>query len=102
MSDVRSPSKSIGTTGRTYVNALAAATSRPSRLATVTSTGPAAWAGVRAVISVGLTTTTFVAAWPPIVTVAPATNPVPVMVTFVPPGVTPVVGTITENTGGPV
>jgi hypothetical protein len=45
-----------------------------------------------AVIWVPLTTTTFVAAAPPIVTVAPAAKFVPVIVTVVPPAVDPLFG----------
>jgi hypothetical protein len=52
---------------------------------TTTFTAPAAWAGVVAVIDVLLTTVTLVAAVPPNVTVAPDWNPVPVIVTAVPP-----------------
>jgi len=59
---------------------------------TTTLTAPTAWAGVLAVMLVVLTTVTPVAAVPPNVTVAPETNPVPVMVTAVPPAVVPEVG----------
>jgi hypothetical protein len=59
---------------------------------TVTVTAPALPAGVVAVICVGLTTTTFVAALLPNVTVAPAAKFVPVIVTPVPPAVVPVFG----------
>jgi len=44
------------------------------------------------VMEVLLTTTTLVAAVPPIVTVAPVTKLVPVMVTLVPPAVDPLFG----------
>lgn len=47
---------------------------------------------MEAVIEVLLTTTTFVAEVPPIVTVAPPKNPVPLMVTPVPPAVDPEFG----------
>src|SRR5262249_48024505 len=60
-----------------------------SRLVTVTFTAPAACAGVVAVILAPLTTVTPVAAAPPMLTVAPATNPVPLIVTSVPPAVVP-------------
>ena len=59
---------------------------------TVTVTAPALPAGVVAVICVPLTTTTFVAAAPPNVTVAPAAKFVPVIVTAVPPAVDPLFG----------
>ena len=59
---------------------------------TVTVTAPALPAGVVAVIVVLFTTTTFVAAVPPNVTVAPAAKFVPVIVTAVPPAVGPLFG----------
>jgi hypothetical protein len=59
-----------------------------------------------AVICVALVTTTFVAAVPPNVTPAPAWNPVPVIVTAVPPLVGPLVGdtllTLGAALGGPL
>ena len=61
-------------------------------LVTVTVTAPALPAGVVAVMAVLFTTTTFVAAVPPNVTVAPAAKFVPVIVTAVPPAVGPVLG----------
>src|SRR5204862_4045721 len=45
------------------------------------------------------TTTTLVAALPPRVSVAPATNPVPVIVTGVPPAVGPVAGAMLLTVG---
>ena len=57
-------------------------------------TAPAACAGVVAVIDVLLATFTAVAAVPPSVTLAPARNPVPVIVTAVPPAVVPETGAI--------
>jgi hypothetical protein len=68
---------------------------------TVTATAPAACAGVVAVIWVPLTTTTFVAALPPNVTVAPAAKFVPVIVTDVPPAIVPLLGEtlVTVGTG---
>ena len=68
---------------------------------TVTVTAPALPAGVVAVICVALTTTTFVAALLPNVTVAPAAKFVPVIVTAVPPAVVPVFGDtlVTVGTG---
>jgi hypothetical protein len=67
---------------------------------TVTVTAPALPAGVVAVIVVAFTTTTFVAAVPPNVTVAPATKFVPVIVTPVPPEVDPVLGVTLLTVGG--
>ena len=64
----------------------------PSVLVTTTFTVPAACAGVVAVIVVLLATVTLVAAVVPTATVAPARNPVPVMVTGVPPAVVPEAG----------
>jgi hypothetical protein len=58
----------------------------------ITLTAPAACAGVVAVIDVPLTTTTVVAAAPPMLTVAPLTKFVPLIVTAVPPAVDPVAG----------
>jgi hypothetical protein len=51
------------------------------------------------VIDVALTTVTFVAAVPPSVTAAPETNPVPVIVTDVPPADVPDVGEIEVTVG---
>ena len=59
---------------------------------TVTVAVPALPAGVVAVILVLLATTTFVAAVPPNVTVAPAAKLVPVIVTDVPPATGPLFG----------
>lgn len=56
-------------------------------------------AGVTAVIDVSETTTAFVAAFPPIVTVAPARKPVPVIVTDVPPDGKPLFGEIAVTVG---
>jgi hypothetical protein len=63
-----------------------------SLLVTITVTAPAGWAGVIAVIEVLLTTVTPVAAVPPKLSVAPERNPVPLMVTGVPPFTVPEVG----------
>src|SRR5665647_1865478 len=68
---------------------------------TITSTAPAAWAGVVALTVDASSTTTFVAGAPPIVTVAPAANLWPVIVTAVPPNVVPVEG-LMDLTAGPV
>ena len=59
---------------------------------TVTVTAPALPAGVVAVIVVLFTTTTFVPAVLPNVTVAPVAKFVPVIVTAVPPAVDPLFG----------
>ena len=59
---------------------------------TVTVTAPTLPAGVVAVIVVLFTTSTFVAAVLPNVTVAPVAKFVPVIVTAVPPAVDPLVG----------
>jgi hypothetical protein len=59
---------------------------------TVTAAAPALPAGVVAVIVVPFTTTTFVAAIPPNVTVAPVAKFVPVIVTAVPPATGPLFG----------
>jgi hypothetical protein len=69
-------------------------------LVTVTSTTPAACAGVTAVIVVLLVTFTFVAATPPNLTVAPGKKFVPVIVTAVPPVVCPLFGETELATGG--
>lgn len=66
---------------------------------TVTLTAPAAWAGVVAAIEVLFTTVTPVAPAPPKLTVAPDRNPVPAMVTPVPPLALPELG-VTEVTVG--
>ncbi len=71
-----------------------------SALVITTSTAPAVWPGVVAVIDVLLPTLTPVAAVPPKVTVAPVAKPVPVMVTEVPPLVDPEVGVIAVGFGG--
>ena len=67
---------------------------------TVTVTAPALPAGVVAVMLVLFTTTTFVAAALPNVTVAPATKFVPVIVTAVPPAVVPLFGETLLTVGG--
>ena len=64
----------------------------PSEFVTLRVTSPAVWGGVVAAIVVLLFTTTLLAAVPPSRTVAPDTNPVPVMVIDVPPAVGPEVG----------
>ena len=73
----------------------------PFASVTTTSSEPAAVGAVVAVISLDDTTTTELAALP-IVTVAPATNPLPLIVTGVPPAVEPDVGVIDVTVGGGV
>jgi hypothetical protein len=68
-------------------------------LVTTTFTALAACAAVVAVIDVLLLTTTLVAAVPPRLTVAPDWNPVPVMVTAVPPAAGPELGAIELTVG---
>jgi len=70
-----------------------------SRWVTTTSTAPAACGGVIAVIDVALTTVTPVAGVSPRFTVAPAWNPVPVMLTAVPPPIGPELGEIAVTVG---
>ena len=72
----------------------------PFGFVTTTFTAPAACAGVDPVIVVELATTTFVTAEPPRETVAPATNPLPEMLTDVPPAVVPELGVIPVIVGG--
>ena len=69
-------------------------------LVTVTVTAPALPAGVVAVICVPLTTTTFVAAVLPNVTVTPEAKFEPVIVTAVPPAVDPLFGLTLPTVGG--
>ena len=70
-----------------------------SLLVTITFTAPAACAGVVAVIVVLFTTVTPVAGVPPTLTVAPAKNPVPVIVTAVPPAAVPEFGAMEATVG---
>jgi len=63
-------------------------------LLTTTFWDPEAPGGVIAVIEVGFNQTTLVAGAAPIVTLAPLTKPVPIMVTAVPPVVGPKGGEI--------
>jgi hypothetical protein len=73
-----------------------------SLLVTITFTGPVACAGVVAVIVVLFTTVTPVDAVPPMLTVAPARNPVPVMDTAVPPLIVPEFGEMEVTVGAGV
>jgi hypothetical protein len=61
---------------------------------------PAACAGETAVISVEDTTVKLVAATAPKATLVAPVNPVPVMVTVVPPAVVPEVGEMEVTAGG--
>ncbi|MGA2698179.1 MAG: hypothetical protein ABSE74_00865 [Methanoregula sp.] len=61
---------------------------------TITLATPAVPAGVVAVIEVSLTTTTLVAAAPPMITAVALVKPLPVIVTNVSPAVEPVAGEI--------
>ena len=70
-----------------------------SVLVTTTLTIPAECARAVAVIDVLLTSVTPVAAVPPRLTVAPARNPVPVIVTAVAPLIAPELGVIEVNVG---
>ena len=72
----------------------------PPAVVTVTSTGPEAPAGAVAVTSVADTAVTLVAATVPNVTPVAPVRLVPVMVTWVPPVVGPVVGLIEVTAGG--
>jgi hypothetical protein len=67
-----------------------------------TFTAPAAWAGVVAVIIALLTTVYVVAAVPPNVTDVAPVNPVPVIVTLVPPARGPNVGLMLVNVGAAI
>jgi hypothetical protein len=66
----------------------------------MTEAVPAVPAGVVAAIEVALTTVTFVAAAPPIVTPVAPVKFVPVMVTLVPPPVGPETGLMALTVGG--
>lgn len=72
----------------------------PSVLVMTTLTAPAACAGETAVMLVADPTATELAAVPPMVTVAPDANPVPVIVTAVPPLAGPLVGENEMTDGG--
>ena len=67
---------------------------------TMTSTGPATWAGVVAVIDVAVTTVTVIAAVPPTLTVAPVAKFVPVITIGMPPAVVPLGGLTALTVGG--
>ena len=84
----------------TYVYPFAKLPLCDPKLVTVTVTGPALPVGVVAVMVVLFTTTTFVAAALPNVTVAPAAKFVPVIVTAAPPTVDPLFGLTPLRVGG--
>ena len=73
---------------------------RLSRSMTTTLAVPAVPGGVVAVIDVAEPTTIFVAAAPPMVTLAPETKPVPVIVTLVPPPIGPPLGEMLLSVNG--
>ena len=64
----------------------------PTGACTITSTGPSAWAGLATVIVVSFTTLNPTPGVPPKVTPVAPVNPLPVMVTGVPPVTGPLVG----------
>jgi hypothetical protein len=72
----------------------------PFDVVTATSTAPAAWAAVVAVIVVALTTVMPVGAVPPKVTAVAPVNAVPVRVTAVPPAIGPPFGALVLTVGG--
>ena len=82
-----------------YLSALLVVDVPPTPV-TVTSTAPAADTGETAVIDVAEVKVTLVAAVDPNLTVSPEANPVPVMVTDVPPAVVPLVGLTAVTVGG--
>ena len=72
----------------------------PPGVVMVMSTVPGGWAGEVAVIDVVELTVTLAAACPaPKATVAPAMNPVPVIVTVVPPEIGPALGLMAVMVG---
>ena len=71
----------------------------PLGVVTITLAVPAVPAGVVAVMLVEVTTTTFVAATPPMVTAVAPVKSIPVMVMVVPPAVEPLVGEILVTLG---
>jgi hypothetical protein len=73
----------------------------PAAVVTVTTTTPAPSAGEVAVIEVAEFTVTAVAGVEPNLTVDPLTNPVPMMVTLVPPAVEPPLGLREVTVGAP-
>ena len=86
----------------TYVNALVFVIGPPTTVVTETSFAPAVFAGVFAVIEVEETTTTFVAAIPPIKTLLASVKLVPVIVIVVPAVSGPEVGVTEVIDGGAI
>ena len=84
-----------------YVNPPASPPDWPSGFATTTSYVPAGAAAVVAVMLVADQTVTPVAAEGPIVTVAPAWNPLPETAIAVPPATGPHAGEMAVTDGGP-
>src|SRR3954469_171642 len=84
--------------GSVYVNACDSVADWPSVFVTTTSTLPAACAGAVAVIDVAVAET-FVAETPPNFTVGLLRNPVPLIVTTVPPPMLPLVGRMLATVG---
>jgi len=83
------------TDGTTYAKRSNAVTADvPAGVVTVASVHPGVPAGVNAVIVVAERTMTPLAGVPPNDTVVPATNPVPLMITDVPPLVGPPLGSV--------
>jgi len=85
--------------GNRYVNPFVRVALCVSGFVTVTSTAPTACAAVVAVIDVASKTTVFAAATPPMVTVAPGTKFVPMIVTLVPPTIVPTFGESVDIVG---
>ena len=71
----------------------------PSGFVTTTLAAPVVRCAVIAVIEVALTTLTLDGVTPPIVSVAPVTKFVPVMVTLVPPMLAPMAGVMFVTVG---
>ena len=88
-------------TRRPYVKSTLAAFTPPGAI-TFTLAGPNGPAGVVAVMDASLTTMTFVAAVPPMVTPVAPVNPAPAIVTAVPPVDAPLLGTMDVTVGGVV
>src|SRR5438046_145536 len=78
--------------GARQLKPLGRAAGKWSGVLMATVTAPAACAGVVAVMVVVLMRRTFVAAVPPKVMVTPTWNPLPAIVTFVPPAAAPAPG----------
>jgi hypothetical protein len=94
--------REVGGFGRAglFVNAFESVLDWASELVTIIEAEPVVPAGVTQVIDVEEITTTDVQTCPPIVTVTPSVNPVPVRVIVTPPVFTADEGDIEANTGG--